>query len=94
MATYTYRCRTDGPAEVRRPIGTAPASIPCPTCGASAARVITPPMLGFADPVRMAAIDRADASRTAPAVVSAIPAAPHGRTAPRLDPRTSRLPRP
>ncbi len=97
MATYTYRCGADGPLDVRRPIGTAPATVPCPTCGATASRMITAPMLGLADRGRMALIDRAEASRTEPAVVSAIPAAPRpGRAArtPRPDPRTRHLPRP
>jgi hypothetical protein len=55
--------------------------------------VITAPMLGLADPTRMAVLDRTGASRFAPPVVSSIPQAPR-RAAPRLDPRTSRLPRP
>jgi putative FmdB family regulatory protein len=96
MATYTYRCTVDGPVDVRLPIGTAPSTIPCPTCGATTQRVITIPVLGLADPARMAVIDRAEASRTEPAVVSAIPAAsrPGRRAAPRLDPRTTGLPPP
>ena len=94
MATYTYRCTVDGPVDVRRPIGTAPATIPCPTCGAMSSRVITTPMLGLADPTRMAVIDRAEASRSEPAVVSAVPARRGRRAAPQLDPRTSRLPPP
>jgi hypothetical protein len=59
--------------------------------------MITAPMLGLADRGRMALIDRTEASRTEPAVVSGIPGAPRpGRTAPapRLDPRTRHLPRP
>lgn len=93
MATYTYRCRHDGPVDVSRPIGTAPATVPCPVCGAPSARVITAPMLGLADPTRMAVIDRSEASRFEPAVVSGVPT---GRrpAAPRLDPRTHKLPRP
>jgi hypothetical protein len=39
-------------------------------------------------------LDRAEASRTEPAVVSAIPGAPRPRRAAPLDPRTRRLPRP
>ncbi len=95
MATYTYRCGLDGPIDVRRPIGTAPATVPCPDCGAPASRVITAPMLGFADPSRLAVIDRAEASRTDPPVVSSVPSR-SGRAArrPRPDPRTSLLPRP
>jgi putative FmdB family regulatory protein len=95
MATYTYRCTVDGPVDVRRPIGTAPVTISCPTCGAPSKRVITSPMLGFADPVRMALIDRTESSRDEPKVVSSIPAVPRrGRATPRPDPRTARLPRP
>jgi hypothetical protein len=93
MATYTYRCAIDGPVDVRRPIGTAPTTVPCPACGATSSRVITAPMLGLADPTRMAALDRTGASRFEPPVVSSIPQA-RRRAAPRPDPRTSRLPRP
>jgi len=94
MATYTYRCTLDGPIDIRRPIGTAPATISCPACGATTQRVITAPMLGLVDPARMAVIDRTEASRSEPAVVSSIPAGRRPAAAPRLDPRTSKLPRP
>jgi hypothetical protein len=57
-------------------------------------RVITTPMLGLADRTRMAVIDRAEASRGEPAVVSALPARRGRRASPQLDPRTSRLPPP
>ena len=93
MATYMYRCAIDGPVDVRRPIGTAPATVPCPACGATSARVITAPMLGLADPNRMAVLDRSEASRTEPAVVTSLPRSPR-TPAPRLDPRTRKLPRP
>lgn len=94
MATYTYRCAADGPLDIRRPIGTAPATVSCPICGATAPRIITAPMLGLADRGRMALIDRTEASRTDPAVVSSIPGSPRTARAPRLDPRTRNLPRP
>ena len=95
MATYSYRCPADGPVDVRRSIGTAPGTIPCPICGVTSKRVITSPMLGFADPVRMALIDRTESSRDEPKVVSSIPTEPRrGRAAPRPNPRTVRLPRP
>jgi putative FmdB family regulatory protein len=93
MATYTYRCTLDGPIDVRRPIGTAPATISCPTCGEATPRLITAPMLGLADPARMAVIDRTEASRYEPSVVSTIPTG-RRHPAPRLDPRTRTLPRP
>lgn len=93
MATYTYRCELDGPVDVRRPIGTAPATIDCPDCGGPSTRMITAPMLGLADRRRMAVIDHAESSRSAPPVVSSIPAAQRSRGR-RPDPRTSKLPRP
>jgi putative FmdB family regulatory protein len=95
MALYAYRCGQDGPVDVRRPIGTAPATVACPTCGDEAERIFTAPMLGFADRTRVAAIDRAEASRTEPTVVSTLPsrATRASRPAP-LDPRTAGLPRP
>ena len=95
MSVYVYRCDEDGPVELTWPIGTAPDVAPCPTCGAEATRRFTAPMLGFADRGRMATIDRAEASRTEPTVVSSPPprsTAP--RRQPRLDPRTAKLPRP
>ena len=94
MATYAYRCTVDGPVDVVRPIGTAPDSVACPRCGAPSPRMITAPMLGLADRGRTDLIDRTEASRTAPPVVSRLP--PARRTAParRPDPRTAALPRP
>jgi hypothetical protein len=99
MATYEYRCDGDGSADITLPIGTAPATIACPTCGGTSTRVFTSPLLGLADRRRMAVIDHAESSRSEPAVVSSLPAAPRaGMRRPastaRLDPRTSKLPRP
>jgi putative FmdB family regulatory protein len=97
MATYGYQCDFDGPFDITQPIGTAPELTSCPTCGEPAARVYTVPMLGLANRGRMAVLDHVEASRTEPAVVSSPPPSPGGRpgaSAPRLDPRTSRLPRP
>lgn len=99
MVTYTYRCAAHGPVDVRRPIGTAPATITCPACSETSTRVIAAPMLALADQARTAMIDRAEASRTEPAVVSAIPPAPRAGRRGRapgaaVDPRTRTLPRP
>ncbi len=71
MAIYTYRCDADGRVDVRMPIGTAPATVTCASCGGPTARVFTAPMLGFADRGRMAVIDHAEASRYEPEVVTA-----------------------
>jgi putative FmdB family regulatory protein len=95
MPLYAYRCGEDGPVEVMRPLGTAPPTVPCPTCGADAPRTITAPRLASADRERVAAIDRAEASRTDPSVVSALPPRASRSSRPtRLDPRTAALPRP
>ena len=95
MTLYAYRCGEDGPLDVVRPLGTAPPTISCPTCGGAAARVFSAPMLGGTRRDRVAAIDRAEASRTEPAVVSAPPPRTSRPSRPaRLDPRTAALPRP
>jgi putative FmdB family regulatory protein len=99
MATYEYRCDVDGPVDITLPIGTAPAAVACPSCGDTAARVFTAPLLGLADRRRTAVIDHAESSRFEPPVVSSIPATSRaGRRrrvpAPQPDPRTSTLPRP
>lgn len=95
MPLYTYRCDDDGPVDVMRPMTDAPRAIPCPTCGAAAGRVVTAPRLALGDRTRVAAIERAEASRTDPAVVSALPSrAPRTPRQPRPDPRTAALPRP
>jgi putative FmdB family regulatory protein len=95
MATYTYRCDADGRVDVRLPIGTAPATTPCPRCGDSAVRVFTPPLLGFADRGRMAVIDHAESTRYEPRVVSA-PAGTRRKRTPMAPPNPAfrGLPRP
>jgi putative FmdB family regulatory protein len=71
MTVYAYRCGEDGPVDVVRPLGTAPPVVPCPTCGREARKMITAPRLGLGDRRRIAAIDRAEASRSEPAPRSA-----------------------
>ncbi|GAA4821989.1 hypothetical protein GCM10023201_04740 [Actinomycetospora corticicola] len=94
MPLYAYRCGTDGALEVMAPMGSAPATTACPACGAEAVRVMTAPRLGGTRRAERAAIDRAEASRTEPTVVSSPPPRPRTAPAPRLDPRTAALPRP
>jgi putative FmdB family regulatory protein len=94
VATYGYRCDEHGPVELAVPIGTAPATTSCPTCGETAAREYTAPRLAFGDRGRMAVIDRAEASRTEPAVVTGLPAGRGGRSPRASDPRLRGLPRP
>jgi len=106
MATFTYRCPgptcpaapgdADHRFDVRFPIGTAPPATPCPACGTDASRVFGAPRLSLVPRHLTAAIDRAEASRTEPAVVSALPPAQGGRPrrAAPANPALRRLPRP
>lgn len=93
MATYQYRCRSDGVWDLSAPVGTAPATAACPTCGAGARRVFSPPSLALAPRALVRAVDRCEASRDAPDVVASPP--PRGRR-PRTatNPALRRLPRP
>jgi putative FmdB family regulatory protein len=98
MAVYVYRCTEHGMTEAARPIGTAGATMPCPTCGSAAARVYTAPRLSLGSAARRALIDRTERSRDEPDVVSA---PPHRRGGPAVarhpalrHPALRRLPRP
>ncbi|GIH15881.1 FmdB family zinc ribbon protein [Rugosimonospora africana] len=73
MATYEYRCPTDGAFEVRTPIGEAAPSVRCGACDGPAARVFSAPLLAVTPPALTAAIDRAGRSAESPEVVSQIP---------------------
>lgn len=93
MALYDYRCSGCGVFEGRYPMGTAPASRPCPICAGSSPRVLSAPALlsGRTPAVRAVEADRRSAHE--PAVVTAPPPRPI-RPTPRHDPRQARLPRP
>lgn len=113
MALFSYRCQRvdarehhddpdgdDGHVvvfDLTFPIGQAPNSTECPSCGSDAVRVFTPPRLSLVHRGALAALDRAERSRSEPDVVSALPAGPGRRRAapPRAsDPRLRALPRP
>ena len=95
MPTYAYRCDRDGPVELRRPMGEAAAVEACPVCAGEAVRVVTAPRLSLAPRARVAAIDRAERTRSEPDVVTAPPPRPGSRrAAPPVHPATRRLPRP
>ncbi|WP_199432113.1 FmdB family zinc ribbon protein [Qaidamihabitans albus] len=91
MATYAYHCAWCGQFEIRRPMGEAANTEPCPVCGDCAARRFTAPALRRGSTTLTRA--REDAERTAerPDVVTAPP--PSGTRVSR-DPRHARLPRP
>ena len=94
MATYRYRCDTDGPLEVVRPIGTAEDTLDCPECGSAMPRVFVPPMLAFGSASARSLLEHAERTRERPDVVSAPPPAAGRSTAPAANPAWSRLPRP
>ncbi|ANH39358.1 hypothetical protein I601_2947 [Nocardioides dokdonensis FR1436] len=96
MATYVYRCDTDGPVDVPLPMGTAPSSLPCPRCAREAVRLFCPPRVSTGSRRIVEAIDRAERSRDAPEVVTRVPGAGARRppVATATNPLTRRLPRP
>lgn len=93
MATYGYRCPHCREIAVTCPIGTAPASVPCPDCGAVSARVFSAPMLARTPAALAAQVRRAERSATEPEVVTARPRRRAG-SAVAAHPATARLPRP
>ena len=96
MATYEYRCNQDGFIEMVHPMGTAPASVSCPVCGNTAARVFSAPRLSLARHDLVKAIDDAASTSERPQVVSSIPSAGARRRTPTAppNPKLARLPRP
>jgi putative FmdB family regulatory protein len=97
MATYAYRCTTDGPFDLVAAMGTAPQTGTCPRCAAPARRVWTAPRLSSADPRRMALIDSTKATAERPEVVTALPPGRVGRrgsVAIQRNPALAKLPRP
>ena len=96
MAIYEYRCQLDGPFEVMRPIGTAPASIACPVCAGESGRVFSSPMISLAPRALVAALDHEDKTRHEPDVVTSLPPAPAHQRTPvlPLTPTLKKLPRP
>jgi putative FmdB family regulatory protein len=69
MAIYAFSCEDCGPFELLRPMAEAGAPANCPSCGASARRVFTPPGLALlAAPLR-SALNEEDKSAHEPDVV-------------------------
>lgn len=96
MTTYEYRCDRDGVFDVLFPLGTAPETVTCDTCGAPARRVFSRPMVRSSRRDLVAMIEHAEKTRTDPDVVSSLPPADARRRAPvlPLTPKLRRLPRP
>ncbi|WP_433249421.1 FmdB family zinc ribbon protein [Streptosporangium sp. CA-135522] len=91
MATYEYVCPDCGRFDVHLPIGTAPASRDCLTCGRDAHRAFSPPNIYRTHPALSGAFDREERSREAPEVVSGVP---HRRSPRPPHPALAHLPRP
>ncbi|MDD1477709.1 FmdB family zinc ribbon protein [Arthrobacter sp. H16F315] len=96
MATYEYRCPSHEVLfESHHPIGEAPETAACPTCGGVSRRVISRPYLSQSGSAAFKLIDTTVRSAAEPQVVnSRIPGAPK-----RVQPYTSnplhqKLPRP
>lgn len=97
MAIYEYRCALDGVFEITRPLGTAPESVRCSTCGSEARRIISmPTVISGTRSAWSTAIEHAEKSRYEPDVVTSLPASGARRRTPvlPLTPTLRRLPRP
>lgn len=93
MAVYVYRCPCCSEIEITFPIGTAPASVPCPDCGAASVRAFSAPMLARTPAAMSTRLQRAERSAFEPEVVTSLPRRRTGGAAV-AHPATSRLPRP
>jgi len=97
VAIYEYRCEQDGIFDVARPLGTAPQTVACPTCGREAARVISLPAIRSSSRSAVfAAIEHAEKSRHEPEVVRSLPTTGIMKPArvAKMTPALARLPRP
>ncbi|MFD0883344.1 FmdB family zinc ribbon protein [Streptosporangium algeriense] len=93
MTVYTYRCPHCSEIEAIFPIGTAPAAVPCPDCGAASARTFSAPMLTRTPTAVSTQLQRAERSASEPEVVTSLPRRRSGGAV-ALHPATGRLPRP
>jgi putative FmdB family regulatory protein len=95
LPIYEYRCDEEGEFEVMRPIGTAPATLPCPVCGTESRRVFSMPMLRSASKSGWnSAIDHAEKSRFEPDVVRSLPPSRAANRTAQMTPALRSLPRP
>ena len=94
MATYDYRCGDCGCFEQRMPMGTAMATVACPSCGRDARRIFAVPMT-YRTPKPLATmLAREEASRDYPQVVDRVPPRRRPRRPTSPSPALARLPRP
>src|SRR5215207_7212142 len=94
VAIYDYRCDDCGRFEQRMPMGTAMATVACPSCGRDARRIFAVPMT-YRTPKPLATIlAREEASRHYPQVVDRVPPRRRPRRPTSPNPARARLPGP
>ncbi|MCC9205908.1 FmdB family zinc ribbon protein [Arthrobacter sp. zg-Y769] len=96
MPLYAYRCADCLDFEVQFAMGSAPASLPCPACGAPARRRFTAPNLSRASSSAYRLIESTQRSASEPAVVHSPGPQPGTRPAGNIstNPLHRKLPRP
>jgi putative FmdB family regulatory protein len=70
MPVYEFTCQGCGPFDLMRPMAESGAPADCPSCGATAARVFTPPAVALLDAPFRRVLDSEDKSAHEPDVVS------------------------
>ena len=94
MAIYDYCCGDCGRFEQRMPMGTATATVACPSCGRDAKRIFAVPMT-YRTPKPLARmLAREEASRDYPQVVNRLPPRWRPRRSTPPNPALARLPKP
>jgi putative FmdB family regulatory protein len=93
VTEYEYRCPACGPFTVRRSMGSATPSAPCPACGQDGRRRFSALPVHRVGSALADALRREEASADHPEVTSTVPPWPARPRAPG-DPRHAALPRP
>jgi putative FmdB family regulatory protein len=94
VAIYDYRCDDCGCFEQRMPMGTATATVACPSCGQDAKRIFAVPMTYRMSKPLASILAREEASRDDPQVVDRLPPRRRPRRSTPPNPALARLPRP
>ena len=95
MASYEYRCPDGSLFEASHPIGEAPETLPCPSCGEASRRVFSAPHLSRAGSSAFRLIDSTHRSAAEPEIVnSRVPGSPRQVQPYSANPLHRKLPRP
>jgi putative FmdB family regulatory protein len=92
VTEYEYRCPACGPFDLRRAMGSAEPSAPCPACGRDSRRAYSALPVRRLPAALAGALQRQEASSDHPEVVTRVPPRPARRPAP-ANPRHRLLPR-